>query len=241
MLFARGLRAIVAFLGKVRHSLFPCQGFWLFFFFIFEKKKWRPLWQAASGGDGRRRRVAAGGGCGGAAGGGCRVAAEGGGRGLTRCATEFTRLATEGLTPCRDGKEAAERRTGGSVATERKQRSDGKAAAQRRKGSGGATERRQRSDGKAAASFASVQDRCLRKRRATLGQTLCCQPRVARCHRRVRPPVAPFTRTESRVATGGDGRRQGEAAEGGSGGRLQGSDPMCHRVYSAGNSGSDPL
>jgi len=32
-----------------------------------------------------------------------------------------------------------------------------------------------------------------------------------------------------------DGRRQG------SDGRRQGSDPMCHRVYSAGNSGSDPL
>ena len=38
------------------------------------------------------------------------------------------------------------------------------------------------------------------QRRATLGQTLCCQPRFARWHRRVRPPVAPSNRTDIRVA-----------------------------------------
>ena len=44
--------------------------------------------------------------------GGGRVAM-GGGTGQTRCATEFTRLATAGLTPCSDGKEV-QRRKGGS-------------------------------------------------------------------------------------------------------------------------------
>ena len=55
--------------------------------------------------------------------------AAGGGRGLTRCATEFTRLATAGLTPCSDGKEAAGRRKGSSAATGRRQRRCGNGGA----------------------------------------------------------------------------------------------------------------
>ena len=78
--------------------------------------------------------------------GGGRVAM-GGGRGQTRCATEFTRLATAGLTPCSDGKDAWGRK-GGSGGVE------GIQWGGRKCGSGG-TEMRQRR----VASFASVQDR----------------------------------------------------------------------------------
>ena len=52
-------------------------------------------------------------------------------RGLTRCATEFTRLATAGLTPCSDGKDAAAGRKGSGSATEGSQGSDGREAASR--------------------------------------------------------------------------------------------------------------
>ena len=71
---------------------------------------------------------------------GRRRVATGGGRGQTRCATEFTRLATAGLTPCSDGK-VAQGRKGSVVATERKLRRGGRAAAVGRKGRSAATER----------------------------------------------------------------------------------------------------
>ena len=60
---------------------------------------------------------------------GWRQGGDGRGRGLTRCATEFTRLATAGLTPYSDGKDAAGRK-GGSDGAEGIQRRNGKGAAQ---------------------------------------------------------------------------------------------------------------
>ncbi len=150
--------------------------------------------------------------------------AAGGGRGLTRCATEFTRLATAGLTPCSDGKEAAGRRKGSSAATGRRQR---------RCGNGGA-DWWQRSDVRVAAWS-------LRSLLCRTGASFS----VARHW--VRPSVASLALLgvtggsdplSHRSSERSSGRRR--VAEGGDRWR-QGSDPMCHRVYSAGNSGSDPL
>ena len=94
----------------------------------------------AQGGDGRQRE------------------ATGGGRGLTRCATEFTRLATAGLTPCSDGKEAAERRKGGGGGADRRQC---------RGGNGGA-DWRQRRDGWRLVRFVRLVASC----RLCAGQVL---------------------------------------------------------------------